>query len=84
MALTRGTNSNFPCPVCLIPNEKLHDGTVYDSRTSESMQDVYNLAEGMSTAEEREAHLKDYGLRYVKVRQMLLCWTVSSDTHFAQ
>lgn len=73
MALTRGTNSNFPCPICLVPNEKLHEGTVYESRTSESMQNVYSAAEGMRTAEEREMHLRAYGLRYVKVRQILHC-----------
>ena len=48
MALIRGTNSNFPCPVCLVPNEKLHDGIVYDCRTSESMEEVYKTAEAMS------------------------------------
>lgn len=67
MALVRGTNSNFPCPVCLVPNDKLCDGVVYDSRTSKSMQEVYDVAEKMSTADERESHLRGYGLRYVKV-----------------
>lgn len=67
MALVRGTNSNFPCPVCLVPNEKLHDGVIYDLRTSESMERAYSEAEGMRTAEEREEHLKSYGLRYIRV-----------------
>lgn len=67
MALIRGTNSNFPCPVCLIPNEKLHDGIVYDCRTSESMEEVYKTAEAMSTVERREEYLKSYGLQYIKV-----------------
>lgn len=67
MALTRGTNSNFPCPVCLVPNEKLHEGVIYDLRTSESMEGVYNTAGAMRTAKDREKYLKGYGLRYIKV-----------------
>lgn len=67
MALVRGTNTNFPCPVCLVPNKKLCDGVIYDNRTSESMQHVYNTADKMGTIDEREAYLRRYGLRYVKV-----------------
>lgn len=67
MALTRGAKAKFPCPVCLVPNEKLHEGVVHDLRTSESMQRVYEMAKGANTSEERETLLKNYGLRYVKV-----------------
>ena len=73
MTLVHGTNSNFPCPICLVPNDKLCDGVVYDSRTSESMQQVYNTADKMGTVDERETYLKGYSLRYAKVAQILYC-----------
>lgn len=67
MALTRGAKSKFPCPVCLVPSEELHDGVVYDSRTTESMQQVYDTADEMTTAAEREKYLQGFGLRYIEV-----------------
>lgn len=67
MALTRGAKADFPCPVCLVPNAELHKGNVYEGRTSESMQNVYMIAQGMRTAQERKKYLKGYGLRYIKV-----------------
>jgi len=67
MALTRGTNSNFPCPVCLVPKEEMCKGIVYEIRTTETMEGVYNEAKEMGTAEEREKLLKSFGLRGVEV-----------------
>ena len=67
MALTQGTNSNFPCPVYLVPNEKLHEGVIYDLCTSESMEGVYTTAGEMRTAGDREKYLKGYGFQYIKV-----------------
>ena len=67
MALTQGAKSKFPCPVCLVPGENLHDGVVYGSRTSESMQEAYNIADEMTTADERETYLQGFGLRYIQV-----------------
>ena len=84
MTLTRGTNSKFPCPVCLVPNEKLRDGVVYAARTSESMRRVYHEAEGMRTAEERKAHLKQHGLRNIKVPQILRCRAIGSNACHVQ
>lgn len=67
MALTRGPNSNFPCPVCLVPKEEIHKGVVYTLRTTKTMEGVYYQAEKMNTAEESEKLLKSYGLRKIEV-----------------
>lgn len=81
MALTRGVKAKFPCPVCLVPGEELHNGTVHESRTSEKMQEVYKVAKGMRTAEERKEHLKGYGLRGIEVWKIPPFWTVGFDAH---
>ena len=52
MALVCGATFNFPCPVCLVPNGGLHTGIVYNPHTSESMQQVYNVACELGTVEE--------------------------------
>ena len=66
MALIRGTNSHFPCPVCLVPHTQMSDGSIHQSRTSESMKKIYKAAENLSKTEQEEA-LKKYGLRNVEV-----------------
>jgi hypothetical protein len=67
MALTRGSSSNFPCPICLVPKEKMSKGKVRTSRTTKSMKEVYKKAGKLKRAEDREALLKDCGLRGIKV-----------------
>ena len=67
MALVRGATSNFPCPVCLVPSAELHAGVAHTLRTSENMRQVYNVACEFSTVDERESHLRGYGLRHVEV-----------------
>lgn len=69
MALIRGTNSKFPCPVCLVPDTQMRDGSTHQPRTSKAMEQVYNEAAAMPSAEQREEHLKGYGLRNVKVHK---------------
>lgn len=76
MALIRGTNSKFPCPVCLVPGDELCKGRVYALRTTETMEKVYDEACQMSTASERNNHLKGYGLRYAQVCSIML-WLVT-------
>ena len=66
MALIRGVKSKFPCPVCLVPDIQLSDGSTHPPRTSEDMQRVYVEADALPSGE-REEHLKSHGLRYVKV-----------------
>ena len=68
MALIRGINSHFPCPVCLVPGEKLSDLSVtFPLRTTEAMKAVYEEANNAPNAAEKEAILKESGLRDVKV-----------------
>jgi len=67
MALTRGTKSNFPCPVCLVPREEMCKGVMYALRTTETMEGVYNEAKGMDTVGEAENLLKSFGLRGIEV-----------------
>ena len=68
MALIRGTNSHYPCPVCLVPAEDLSNlSKVYPLRTTEKMKEVYETAQRAETMAEKEALLKDYGLRNVEV-----------------
>ena len=67
MALIRGQNSDFPCPVCLVPNECQHDlSTKYDMRSADSMKTVYENADDLN-AKEGEELLKSFGLRAVEV-----------------
>ena len=47
MALICGTNSKFPCPICLVPDTQMSDGSTHPLWTSESMQNVYNEAMAM-------------------------------------
>ncbi|KAJ8701072.1 hypothetical protein PTI98_004035 [Pleurotus ostreatus] len=64
MTLTRGTGSYCPCPICLVPEDKLaiHD-TTYPLRTQATMKKVYDDAMAMRTVEESNNLLKNYGLR---------------------
>jgi len=68
MALIRGINSHFPCPVCLVPGEKLSDlSLTFPLRTTEKMKAVYEEANKLPSVAEKEAILKEFGLRDVKV-----------------
>ena len=67
MALTRGKDSGFPCPVCLVPKNQTCTGAMGDLRTTESMERIYKSAKAMDSADERENLLKSYSLRDVEV-----------------
>ena len=73
MALIRGTKSKFPCPICLVPDTQMSDGSTHPLRTSEDMQKVYEEADAMPSGE-CEEHLKMHGLRYVKVWKSVRLW----------
>lgn len=68
MALTRGTKSKFPCPVCLVPREGMCEGALGTLRTTETMKKIYHQADGMESTSQEEL-LMQHGLRYVEV-----CW----------
>ena len=67
MALIHGTNSKFPCPISLVPDTQMSDGSTHPLWTSESMQNVYNEAMAMVSAKDQDSHLKSYGLQKVNV-----------------
>jgi hypothetical protein len=71
MALNRGTKCKFPCPVCLVPGDEMCKGGMSTQRTTKTMEKVYKEAMEKDTAEERENHLKNKGLRGVEVCRML-------------
>jgi hypothetical protein len=67
MALTRGVNSLFPCPTCLVPKAKIPDlGISHELRTVARMEAIWRNALTLN-ATEREELLKSYGLRDVEV-----------------
>jgi hypothetical protein len=67
IALIRGTNSKFPCPICLVPNDQLTNLTdKFALRTTELMKKVYDEAQLLNLTE-REQLLKEHGLRNVEV-----------------
>jgi len=75
MALIRGINSHYPCPVCLVPAEDLSDlSKIYPLRTTEKMKEVYETAQGAETMAAKEVILKEYSLRDVEVH-------LSSELH---
>ncbi|KAJ7050105.1 hypothetical protein C8F01DRAFT_1237970 [Mycena amicta] len=81
MALIRGLNANYPCPICYVKREDQLDYSVAaELRTGQGSQDVYDRAQEMRTKGESEALLKDHGLRNVKN----VFWNVAySDPHRA-
>jgi len=67
MALIRGVNSKFPCPVCLAPGDQLCNiSTQFEFRTSQAMREIFEETEGMN-AKDTDDLLKKYGLHNVKV-----------------
>jgi hypothetical protein len=67
MALTRGVTSLYPCPVCLVPREELSNlFQRFPVRTTSCMREIWEEGQRLNLGE-REAHLKQYGLRDVKV-----------------
>lgn len=69
MALIRGLQGLYPCPMCFVPwNEQSDLSTVHPMRTGDGSQQILEEARAKRTAAEREEHLKDHGLREVEVR----------------
>ena len=67
MSLTRGTNSKFPCPICLVPWDLLSDLLQnHPIRTAQSSEALVRQARTLNS-EEGENLLKSAGLRDVDV-----------------
>ncbi|KAJ7686006.1 hypothetical protein B0H17DRAFT_1169830 [Mycena rosella] len=72
MALIRGLQGLYPCPMCFVPwNEQSDLSTVHPMRTGHGSQQILEEAQAKRTAAEREEHLKDHGLREVEVQCLL-------------
>ena len=67
ISLTRGTNSNHPCPICLVPGDRMTElSKVFPLRDSTEMKKIYDESQTLS-ADLAEALLKRYGLHDIKV-----------------
>jgi hypothetical protein len=67
MTLIRGLRSYAPCPVCLIPGDKLADlSETFELRTKGKMREIYEQAQELNTADKDDL-LKTYGLQNVEV-----------------
>lgn len=68
MALIRGFGGKYPCPICLVPKDKLSKlENDYLLRTTEDMEGAYKLACKAPTAAMKESILKSIGLRGLPV-----------------
>ncbi|KAG2120420.1 uncharacterized protein F5147DRAFT_785151 [Suillus discolor] len=67
MSLTRGMMSNFPCPICLIPKDRLSSVMPhnYILRTCQAMNDLLIKARAERRKGQREAILKGQSIRDV-------------------
>lgn len=73
MAMIRGVNCKFPCPICLVPGHKLTQLTRhYSLRTQERMMAVLEEARAQPTASLKNDKLKQYGLRDVEASVKLI------------
>jgi hypothetical protein len=73
MSLIRGIKCLWPCPVCLVPHNKLLNTLkCYPPQTATQLQEVVKAAQAEVTAEEKEDKLKEYGLRDITVMFSLL------------
>ena len=68
MALIRGLQSKFPCPICLIPKDQLSKLQVYPAQS----QAIVSSARDASNAKERERILKEYSFHDVDVSYSLV------------
>lgn len=71
MALIRGLQSKFPCPICLVPKDQLSKLQAYPARHPAQSQTVVSSARDASTVKEQEKILKEYSLRNVDVSYLL-------------
>lgn len=80
MTAIRGQKGLYPCPVCLVPQDKQSDHTeTYALRSTQSMKQVLEEALSQTTREAEEGVLKEVSLRPIKVLYDLMSM-VSSPT----
>jgi hypothetical protein len=73
MALIRGLQSLYPCPICFVPwNEQSDLATTHPVRTGLESKQILEEARDCETAGEREKLLKDHALRDVEVSRPII------------
>jgi hypothetical protein len=73
MALTRGSSSNFPCPICIVHRDQLADHTTtWPLRTATQVQKLVQKARGLTSPQDRETLLSTQGLRDIDVSERLI------------
>jgi hypothetical protein len=78
MALTRGTRSKRPCPICLVGADELANITKTSTlRTILDTQRLVQQARGIQRISERDKVLSEHGIRDVDVsgHSAILCMT---------
>ncbi|KAJ6588426.1 hypothetical protein B0H19DRAFT_1099256 [Mycena capillaripes] len=66
MALTRGSQAHYPCPICLVHKDDQHNLSLpFQMRNSQETQEIIQQARLLKRADNREEMLKSYGLRDV-------------------
>lgn len=79
--MIRGVNSNFPCPICLVPGKELSDlSKVHPLRTTDTMRAVLASTVNMNAGQKEEV-LKGFGLRDIEVSYVAL-FQLKTGTHF--
>ncbi|EDR06114.1 uncharacterized protein LACBIDRAFT_329259 [Laccaria bicolor S238N-H82] len=82
IALIRGVNSKFPCPVCLIPGDQLANlSSDFPLRFSSDMEKIYKSTIGLNASETEET-LKNVGLQDVEVTFKWVDSYISLMTYF--
>ena len=67
-----GSNSLYPCPICLVPKDKLSQlGHTWPARTKESTDALITKASWQRTKEARKNTLASQSLRYIYVSGFL-------------
>jgi hypothetical protein len=67
MALICGLKGKFPCPVCLVPQDKQSILYTHELCTSHQSEDILHTARSKPSKKEKEEHLKAFSLRNVEV-----------------
>ncbi|KAJ7215097.1 hypothetical protein B0H12DRAFT_1205697 [Mycena haematopus] len=80
MALIRGLQALYPCPMCFVPwNEQSDLSTQHLQRTGKDSKETLEQARACPTLAEREEILKDKSLRDVEN----VFWKINTDPHKA-
>lgn len=82
-----GAKSKFPCPICLIPKEHLHElaHIHWPERTKDSTKEVLERASRQQWDKDRKVILKEQSIRNIPVR---MCsppaWTCANASHSSE